>query len=345
MSITPQTVLITGGAGFIGSHLCDALHAAGYEVICLDNFFTGSKANVRHLVGDECFELVRHDVNLPLSFEVDEIYHLACPASPYYYQVDPVQTIRTNVQGTINVLELARRLGARVVFASTSEVYGDPTVHPQPETYHGNVNVCSPRACYDEGKRCAETLCWDYRRQYGVDVRVARIFNTYGPRMALNDGRVVSNFIVQALQGKDLTMYGDGAQTRSFQYVTDLVAGLRALMAIEDFAGPVNIGNPEEYTILAYAELIRSLTGSRSSIRNLPKPADDPTQRKPDIALARLKLDWEPTVSVREGMERTIAYFRELLASDALHRVSVKQPHALTERRAVNGHHAPNDWL
>lgn len=343
--MSKQTILVTGGAGFIGSHLCDALHAAGHEVLCLDNFFTGSKANIRHLFGQERFELIRHDVNLPLSFEVDEIYHLACPASPYYYQVDPVQTIRTNVQGTLNVLDLARRLGARVVFASTSEVYGDPTVHPQPETYRGNVNICSPRACYDEGKRCAETICWDYRRQHGVDVRVARIFNTYGPRMALNDGRVVSNFIVQALQGKPLTIFGDGLQTRSFQYATDLTAGLIALMGVEDFPGPVNIGNPEEYTIRAYADLIRELTGSQSAIETLAKPADDPQQRRPDITLARTRLGWAPRVSVREGMQETIAYFRELLASESPHRVGVKQPYALVGRRVVNGHHAPNDWV
>ena len=340
-----KTILVTGGAGFLGSHLCDALHGAGHEVLCLDNFFTGSKTNIQHLLGRDRFELIRHDVNVPLAFEIDEIYHLACPASPYYYQVDPVQTIRTNVQGTLNVLELARRLGARVVFASTSEIYGDPTVHPQPETYYGNVNVCSPRACYDEGKRCAETICWDYRRQYGVDVRVARIFNTYGPRMALNDGRVVSNFIVQALQGKDLTIYGDGTQTRCFQYATDLVAGLCALMAVEDFAGPVNIGNPEEFTIRAYGELIMELVGSKGRVHTLPLPAGDPKQRRPDITLARAKLGWAPTISVRAGMERTIAYFRELLASDAPNRVSVKQPYALVGRRSVNGHHAPNDWI
>lgn len=339
-----RTALVTGGAGFIGSHLCDALIADGREVLCLDNFFTGSKVNIRHLLDREHFELVRHDVNYTLSFEVDEIYHLACPASPYYYQVDPVQTIRTNVQGTINVLELARRLGARVVFASTSEVYGDPTIHPQPETYRGNVNVCSPRACYDEGKRCAETICWDYRRQYGVDVRVARIFNTYGPRMALNDGRVVSNFIVQALQGKDLTIFGDGTQTRSFQYVTDLIAGLRALMVAEDFAGPVNIGNPEELTIFAYAELIRELTRSRSPIRHLPKPTDDPTQRRPDITVARQRLGWTPTIAVRDGMERTIVYFRELLASRSSERMDVPS-RATVATSTWNSHPAPHELL
>ncbi|MBI5134898.1 SDR family oxidoreductase [Candidatus Uhrbacteria bacterium] len=341
MSVDKKTFLVTGGAGFIGSHLCDALHSAGHEVICLDNFFTGSKSNIRHLLGSERFELVRQDVNDPLSFEVDEIYHLACPASPYYYQIDPVQTIKTNVQGMINVLELARRVGARVVHASTSEVYGDPTVHPQTEEYRGNVNVLSSRACYDEGKRCAETICMDYRRQYGVDVRIARIFNTYGPRMAINDGRVVSNFIVQALQNKEITVFGDGSQTRSFQYVTDLIRGLLALMAAEGFYGPVNLGNPEEMTMLAYAQLIRKLVGSRSSITFLPLPPDDPRQRRPDIRLASERLHWNPQVSVNEGMRKTIEYFRPLIDQQR-----VDQPRILNPiGKHVPAHPSPNGIL
>lgn len=340
-----KTILITGGAGFIGSHLCDALHHAGHEVLCLDNFFTGSKRNIRHLLESPRFELVRQDVNNPILLEVDEIYHLACPASPYYYQVDPVQTIRTNVQGTINVLELAKRLGVRVVHASTSEIYGDPAVHPQKESYWGNVNVLSPRACYDEGKRCAETICVDYRRQYGVDVRIVRIFNTYGPRMALNDGRVVSNFIVQALQNKDITIYGDGTQTRSFQYVTDLVAGLVALMGMDSFWGPVNIGNPEEYSISDYANLIIELTGSKSAIKHLPLPESDPKQRRPDITLAREKLGWRPTVSVREGMRLTVDYFKELLQSEEGHIVNFKKPSLLNGYFSKNSHPAPNELL
>ena len=338
-----KTILVTGGAGFIGSHLCDALHVAGNEVLCFDNFFTGSKANVRHLFGSDRFELVRHDVNNPLSFEVDEIYHLACPASPYYYQVDPVQTIKTNVQGTINVLELARRLGVKVVHASTSEVYGDPTEHPQKETYRGNVNVLSPRACYDEGKRCAETICMDYRRQYGVDVRLARIFNTYGPRMAINDGRVVSNFIVQALQDKDLTIFGDGSQTRSFQYVSDLVLGLIALMDSTDCFGPVNLGNPEEYRIIDYAKIILELTESKSQFRFLPLPMDDPKQRHPDIQLAREKLFWQPRVLLREGMLRTIEYFRGLLKKEETTIIAPKKPNVILKN--LGDHPSPNDFI
>jgi UDP-glucuronate decarboxylase len=338
-----KTILVTGGAGFIGSHLCDSLHQAGHEVLCLDNFFTGSKNNVRHLLESDRFELVRHDVNNPLSFEVDEIYHLACPASPYYYQVDPVQTIKTNVQGTINVLELARRLGVKVVHASTSEVYGDPIEHPQKETYRGNVNVLSTRACYDEGKRCAETICMDYRRQYGVDVRIARIFNTYGPRMALNDGRVVSNFIVQALQNKELTIFGDGSQTRSFQYVSDLIRGLQALMNVTHFFGPVNLGNPEEYTIIDYARIILELTESKSQFKFLSLPSDDPRQRHPDIAFAREKLDWSPEIKLREGMIRTIEYFKSLLRSEDVTLLTPKKPNIVLKNFIE--HPSPNDYI
>ncbi|KKU74119.1 MAG: NAD-dependent epimerase/dehydratase [Parcubacteria group bacterium GW2011_GWA2_47_26] len=343
-SFFKKTILVTGGAGFVGSHLCDALHEVGHEVLCLDNFFTGSKSNIRHLLGSERFELIRHDVNMPMSFEVDEIYHLACPASPYYYQIDPVQTVKTNVQGMINVLELARRLGARVVHASTSEVYGDPAVHPQIEEYRGNVNVLSPRACYDEGKRCAETICWDYRRQYNVDVRVARIFNTYGPRMAFDDGRVVSNFIVQALRGRDITIFGDGTQTRSFQYVSDLIAGLTALMEVKDFYGPVNIGNPEEYTILNYAKKILGLIGSTSQIKFLPLPADDPKQRRPDISLAKLKLNWQPTVPVIEGMKKTVDYFKGIL-NDQPSIVFNNRKMPMPRLGSFNGHPSPKDIL
>ena len=343
-TFSKKTILVTGGAGFVGSHLCDALHGAGHEVLCLDNFFTGSKNNIRHLLGSERFELIRHDVNAPMSIEVDEIYHLACPASPYYYQIDPVQTIKTNVQGMINVLELARRLGAKIVHASTSEVYGDPAVHPQTEEYRGNVNVLSTRACYDEGKRCAETICWDYRRQYNVDVRIARIFNTYGPRMALDDGRVVSNFIVQALRGKDITMFGDGLQTRSFQYVTDLIAGLIALMVVKDFCGPVNIGNPEEYTISNYAKMILEMTGSPSQIQFLPLPSDDPKQRRPDITLAQEKLKWQPTISVKDGMRKTIDYFRRILSEGQSETFNVRRASS-SSAGFFNTHHAPNDIL
>ena len=310
-------ILVTGGAGFLGSHLCDRLIAQGNEVICADNFFTGSKRNIEHLLDHPHFELVRHDVTFPLYVEVDEIYNLACPASPVHYQHDPVQTTKTSVHGAINMLGLAKRTGARIFQASTSEVYGDPDVHPQAESYWGRVNPIGVRSCYDEGKRCAETLFFDYHRQYGVDIRVARIFNTYGPRMHPNDGRVVSNFIVQALRGEPITVYGKGEQTRSFCYVDDLIDGFLRFMRLEDpFPGPINLGNPGEFTIVALAELVIRLTGSRSKLVYAPLPADDPMQRKPDIGVAREKLLWEPTVQLREGLVKTIAYFDELLSSE-----------------------------
>ena len=312
MASLTRRVLVTGGAGFLGSHLCERLVDAGHDVICVDNFFTSQKANVAHLLGRPNFELIRHDVTQPLVLEVDRIYNLACPASPVHYQYNPIKTVKTSVLGAMHVLGMAKRTGARVLQASTSEVYGDPDVHPQPESYRGNVNPIGPRACYDEGKRCAETLFFDYHRMHRVDIRVARIFNTYGPRMHPYDGRVVSNFVLQALAGEDLTVYGDGSQTRSFCYVDDLVDGLLALMETEDFTGPVNLGNPDEFTIRELAELVIGMTGSRSRIVELPLPADDPTQRKPDIALARERLSWEPQVKLREGLERTIAYFRDL---------------------------------
>lgn len=319
----PKTILVTGGAGFIGSHLCEKLLADGFEVVCLDNFFTGSKENIRHLLASDRFELLRHDVNDPLLIEVDAIFHLACPASPVQYQFDPVMTVRTNVVGTLNMLEVARRLKVPIIFSSTSEVYGDPEVHPQHEGYVGHVNPLGPRACYDEGKRCAETLCMDFHRQYGVDVRIARIFNTYGPRMAENDGRVVSNFIVQALRGQPITIYGDGAQTRSFQYVSDLVDGLLALYRAPSMAGPVNIGNPLECTIRELAEQIVRLSSSASTIVQAPLPADDPRRRRPDINLATTRLGWSPHIGLDEGLTKTISYFRNKLgisaASPTLH--------------------------
>jgi UDP-glucuronate decarboxylase len=309
-------VLVTGGAGFLGSHLCDSLLADGYEVICLDNFFTGSRGNVHHLIGNPSFELIRHDVTFPIYLEVDQIYNLACPASPVHYQYDPVQTTKTSVHGAINMLGLAKRTRAKIFQASTSEVYGDPEVHPQKEEYWGRVNPIGPRACYDEGKRCAETLFFDYHRQHKLLVKVARIFNTYGPRMHPNDGRVVSNFIRQALNNEPITIYGDGQQTRSFCYVSDLIAGFRKLMDTpDDFIGPVNLGNPGEFTMLELAEKVIALTGARSKITRLPAPADDPRQRKPDITLAKEKLDWSPTVPLDEGLKRTIAYFDELFRS------------------------------
>jgi UDP-glucuronate decarboxylase len=307
-------ILVTGGAGFLGSHLCERLLGEGHEVVCLDNFFTGRKANVRHLADHPAFELVRHDVVDPFRFEVDRIYNLACPASPPHYQHNPIKTTKTSVFGAIHCLGLGKRVGARVFQASTSEVYGDPEVHPQPEGYKGSVNPIGIRACYDEGKRCAETLFFDYHRQNGVDIRVVRIFNTYGPRMLPDDGRVVSNFIVQALQGRDLTVYGDGTQTRSFCYVDDLIEGFVRLMEHPSLLGPVNIGNPGEFTMLELAEKVLAKVGGRSKIIHLPLPGDDPKQRQPDISLAKAELGWSPKVSLDEGLEPTIGYFRRLLA-------------------------------
>jgi UDP-glucuronate decarboxylase len=309
-----KRVLVTGGAGFLGSHLCDRLIGAGHEVLCVDNFFTGSRRNVEHLIGDKRFELLRHDITFPLFVEVDEIFNLACPASPVHYQHDPVQTTKTSVIGAINMLGLAKRLRIKILQTSTSEVYGDPSVHPQPEEYWGNVNPIGLRSCYDEGKRCAETLFFDYHRQYALRIKVVRIFNTYGPRMHPDDGRVVSNFVVQALRGEDITIYGDGAQTRSFCYATDTVEGLLRMMESGDaLPGPVNIGNPVEFTIRQLAEEVIDLTGARSQIIRKPLPLDDPRQRQPDISKARAALGWEPTVQLREGLQQTIAYFEELL--------------------------------
>ena len=314
-----KRALVAGGAGFLGSHLCVRLLDRGYDVLCVDNFHTGTKDNIAPLMHSPFFELLRHDVTQPLFVEVDEIYNLACPASPRHYQEDPVHTTRTSVIGTINLLGLARRTRSKILQASTSEVYGDPTVHPQPESYLGNVNPIGPRACYDEGKRCAETLCFDYHRQYEVEIRVARIFNTYGPKMHPDDGRVVSNFIIQALRGEPITIYGDGRQTRSFCYVDDLVEGLLALMDAEDpVTGPVNLGNPDELTIADLANLVMTLTGSRSSLIYQPLPQDDPLQRQPDTALAKRLLDWEPRVPLREGLMRTIDYFRQMLGEPSL---------------------------
>jgi UDP-glucuronate decarboxylase len=309
-----RRILVTGGAGFLGSHLCERLLAESNDVLCVDNFFTGTKDNIAHLLANPYFDLMRHDVTFPLYVEVDEIYNLACPASPIHYQFDPVQTTKTSVHGAINMLGLAKRVKAKIFQASTSEVYGDPDIQPQHEQYWGNVNPVGPRSCYDEGKRCAETLFFDYRRQHSLGIKVARIFNTYGPRMHPNDGRVVSNFIVQALQNKPITLYGDGAQTRSFCYVDDLIEGFIRLMASpDDVAGPVNLGNPGEFTIIDLADIIRDLTGSRSPIVHEPLPQDDPRQRQPDIQLARSRLGWEPKVSLREGLKPTIAYFEQML--------------------------------
>lgn len=306
-------ILITGGAGFLGSHLCDRLIEQGHEVICLDNFFTGRKANIQHLVGNARFELVRHDVIDPFKFEVDRIYNLACPASPPHYQYNPIKTMKTSVVGAINCLGLAKRVKARVFQASTSEVYGDPNVHPQPEAYWGHVNPIGLRSCYDEGKRAAETLFFDYHRENGVDIRVIRIFNTYGPRMLPDDGRVVSNFIVQALQGRDLTVYGEGSQTRSFCFVDDLVDGFMRFMEQEKIVGPMNLGNPGEFTMLQLAELVLKKVGGKSKITHLPLPSDDPKQRRPDISLAKETLGWEPIVPLEQGIEKTIAYFKSAL--------------------------------
>lgn len=306
-------ILVTGGAGFLGSHLCDRLINEGHEILCLDNFFTGRRQNIAHLLQDPKFELIRHDVIDPFKVEVDQIYNLACPASPPHYQYNPIKTTKTSVMGAINCLGLAKRVRARVFLASTSEVYGDPTVHPQDESYWGNVNPIGRRSCYDEGKRCAETLFFDYHRENGVDIRVVRIFNTYGPRMLADDGRVVSNFIVQALKGENLTVYGDGSQTRSFCYVDDLIDGFVRLMNQEKTVGPVNIGNPGEFTMLALAELVLKKVGGKSKVTNLPLPADDPKQRRPDISLAKEALGWEPKVPLEEGLNRTIAYFRQAI--------------------------------
>ncbi len=310
-----RRVLVTGGAGFLGSHLCDRLLAAGDDVICLDNFFTGSKDNIRHLLDNPSFELMRHDVTIPLYIEVDQIFNLACPASPIHYQRDPVQTTKTSVHGAINMLGLAKRLNCSILQASTSEVYGDPEQHPQQETYWGRVNPIGPRSCYDEGKRCAETLFFDYRRQHDLAIKVVRIFNTYGPRMHPSDGRVVSNFIVQALRGEDLTLFGDGSQTRSFCYVDDLISAFVKMMGSPaDFIGPVNIGNPGEFTVRELAELIIELTGTSSQLVYKPLPQDDPTQRRPDISLADKALEWQPKIPLKQGLERTIAYFDQLLS-------------------------------
>ena len=309
-----KRILITGGAGFVGSHLCEELLSQGNDVICLDNYFTGSKQNIKHLLDNHSFEVVRHDVTTPLFFEVEEIYNLACPASPVHYQYNGIKTIKTSVMGAINTLGLAKRTNARILQASTSEIYGDPNVHPQPESYWGNVNTLGPRACYDEGKRCAETLFMNYHTQNNVRIKIARIFNTYGPRMHPDDGRVVSNFIVQALRGKDITVFGDGSHTRSFQYISDLISGLTKLMAThDDFTGPVNIGNPVEVSVGDLAGKIIKMTGSKSKIIHLPLPADDPKQRRPDITLAKTALSWQPVIGLDEGLSKTIEYFRETI--------------------------------
>jgi UDP-glucuronate decarboxylase len=309
-----KRILITGGAGFLGSHLCDKLVEQGNDVLCLDNFFTGSKNNIIHLLANPRFELIRHDIINPIFLEMDQIYNLACPASPVHYQYNPIKTIKTNVMGTINTLGMAKRLNAKILQASTSEVYGDPDVHPQKEGYWGRVNPIGPRSCYDEGKRAAECLMMDYHRQNNVKVKIARIFNTYGPRMALNDGRVVSNFVVQALKGEDITVYGDGSQTRSFCYVDDMVDGLIMMMESDDsFIGPVNLGNPHEFRIMDLAKTVISMTGNRSKIVHRPLPQDDPMQRNPDISLATKTLGWQPKVNLEKGLERTIAYFRKVI--------------------------------
>jgi len=319
MALTRKRVLVTGGAGFVGSHLCERLLRDGDDVLCVDNYFTGRKDNIAHLMGNPHFEAMRHDVTFPLYVEVDQIYNLACPASPVHYQFDPVQTTKTSVLGAINMLGLAKRIGATILQASTSEVYGDPTVHPQTEDYRGNVNPLGPRGCYDEGKRCAETLFFDYLRQHKVRIKVARIFNTYGPRMHPNDGRVVSNFIVQALLGRDITVFGDGQQTRSFCYVDDLIDGLIRLMnSADEVTGPINIGNPTEFTMLELASLVIELTGTKSRIVHRPLPQDDPRQRRPDISKANAKLGWTPQTQLREGLTRTIAYFEKTLTDETV---------------------------
>jgi UDP-glucuronate decarboxylase len=310
--LNQQRILVTGGAGFLGSHLCERLLKEGHDVLCVDNFYTGTRRNIAHLLDHPYFELLRHDITFPLYVEVDEIYNLACPASPIHYQNDPVQTTKVNVHGSINMLGLAKRLKAKILQASTSEVYGDPSIHPQPENYWGNVNCIGPRSCYDEGKRCAETLFFDYHRQHGIKIKVARIFNTYGPNMHPDDGRVISNFILQALRNEPITIYGDGSQTRSFCYVDDMVDGLIRLMnSPDDFTGPVNLGNPDEISILELAEKIIRMTGSKSKITFKPLPADDPKQRQPLIELAKEKLGWTPEVPLEEGLKKTIAYFED----------------------------------
>ncbi|ENN84689.1 dTDP-glucose 4,6-dehydratase [Rhizobium freirei PRF 81] len=320
-----KRILVTGGAGFLGSFLCERLLQEKQEVICVDNFFTGRKSNVSHLLENKSFEIVRHDITFPLYVEVDEIYNLACPASPVHYQFDPVQTTKTSVHGAINMLGLAKRVGAKILQASTSEVYGDPEIHPQQESYWGRVNPIGPRSCYDEGKRCAETLFFDYWRQHRLQIKVARIFNTYGPRMRPDDGRVISNFIVQALQNKPITVYGSGQQTRSFCYVDDLIDGLVRLMGTKDeVTGPINLGNPAEFTMLELANLVVELTGSRSAIKYLPLPADDPRQRQPDIGVASRELGWKPKVQLRAGLGKTIAYFEDLLSSGGSHAIAAE---------------------
>jgi UDP-glucuronate decarboxylase len=322
-------VLVTGGAGFLGSHLCERLLADGAVVLCVDNFFTGARRNIEHLISHPHFELIRHDVTFPLYVEVDQIYNLACPASPIHYQHDPVQTTKTSVHGAINMLGLAKRLRARILQASTSEIYGDPSVHPQAEDYWGHVNPIGPRSCYDEGKRCAETLFFDYWRQHRLQIKVARIFNTYGPRMHPNDGRVVSNFIVQALLGRDITVYGDGSQTRSFCYVDDLIDGLVRLMATSaEVTGPVNIGNPVEFSVLELASMVIDLTGSHSRIVHRPRPEDDPKQRRPDISRAQDLLDWKPRTMLKDGLASTIAYFDRLLSDQKLRAQLITEPSA-----------------
>jgi len=316
MKISNKRILITGGAGFLGSHLCESLVLEGHDILCVDNCFTGTKNNITHLLNKPNFEFIRHDITFPIYLEVDEIYNLACPASPIHYQFDPVQTTKTSVHGAINVLGLAKRVKAKILQASTSEVYGDPEVHPQHESYWGKVNPIGPRSCYDEGKRCAETLFFDYYRQHALRIKVIRIFNTYGPRMHPNDGRVVSNFIVQALTNQDITIYGDGSQTRSFCYVDDLIKGMILMMNGEDeFIGPVNLGNPDEFTIYELAQKILDITGSKSNIIRKPLPQDDPMQRKPDISLAEKKLDWHPVVKLEQGLKKTIEYFDKILTN------------------------------
>jgi UDP-glucuronate decarboxylase len=325
MTSTRKRILVTGGAGFLGSHLCERLIDAGHDVLCVDNYFTGRKDNIAHLLGNPHFEAMRHDVTFPLYVEVDEIYNLACPASPIHYQFDPVQTTKTSVIGAINMLGLAKRVKAKIFQSSTSEVYGDPTVHPQTEDYRGNVNPIGPRACYDEGKRCAETLFFDYHRQHRVRIRVARIFNTYGPRMHPNDGRVVSNFIVQALKGESITVYGDGNQTRSFCYVDDLIEGFIRLMAApDDVTGPINLGNPGEFTIRELAEKVIAMVGSKSRIEYRPLPVDDPMQRQPNISRAKDLLDWQPKVPLEQGLKKTIEYFDRLLTEGGTRTVTQK---------------------